>query len=261
MGHVRLGTLPRTRSWKDVVGFVADGESVEAVATQALGASNKAFDSIQNDPGFSEAVWILTQLAVAAKAADPRVHLESVGLKFEPQSSVADVAASLHDTLDRNLSQRRERSDFGEMAQSALVSAVSQHLNDKLGTLVTPTSEDVHRSLAQMGRATEFGRLSRSFFARLTGDCMEYFLSKALGAEVGAGRRFVTTTQVSEFEGAMATHAFEAAKIVEQFSAEWMSKHRFEGEGRIGRDESDRFGWYALEKVRAEMKARSSNGP
>ena len=260
MGHVRLGTLPRTRSWRDVVGFIADGESVEAVANQALAASNKAFGCIQNDPGFSESVWILTQLAVAAQAADPRVFLESVGLKFDAQSSVADVAATLHEILDRWSSQRRERSDFGEMAQSALVSAVSQHLNDKLGTIVAPTADDVHRSLAQLGRTSEFGRLSRSFFARLAGDCMDYFLSKSLGAEVGAGRRFVTTAQVAEFEGAMATHAYEAAKIVEQFSGEWMSKHRFEGEGRIGRDETDRFGWYALEKVKAEMKARSSDG-
>ncbi len=261
MGHVRLGTLPRTRSWHDVVGFIADGETVESVANQALAASDKAFGCIQNDPGFSEAVWILTQLAVAAKSADPGACLESVGLNFAAQSSVADVAASLHETLDRSLSRRRERSDFGEMAQSALVSAVSQHLNDKLGTLVAPTADEVHRSLAQLGRTTEFGRLSRSFFARLAGDCMDYFLSKSLGAEVGAGRRFVTTAQVAEFEGAMATHAFEAAKIVEQFSGEWMSKHRFEGEGSIGREASDRFGWYALEKVRAEMKARSADGP
>lgn len=255
--HVRLGTLPTTRSWKDVVGLVADGEGVEAVATRALTASGKAFVSIQNDAGFSEAVWVLTQLAVAAQASEPHAHLEAIGLKLAAQSSVADVAACLHETLDRSLSKRRERSDFGEMAQSALVSAVSQHLNDKLGTLVAPTADDVHRSLAQLGRATEFGRLSRSFFARLAGDCMDYFLSKSLGAEVGAGRRFVTTAQMAEFEGAMATHAFEAAKIVEQFSGEWMSKHRFEGEGRIGRGEADRFGWYALEKVRAEMKART----
>lgn len=236
-----------------------DGEDVESVARQTLLASNKAFVSIQNDPGFSEAVWVLTQLAVAAKAPEPGVILEAIGLKLDAQSSVADVAACLHETLDRSLSRRSERSDFGEMAQSALVSAVARHLNDKLGTLVAPTANDIYRSLAHLGRTTEFGLLSRSFFARLAGDCMDYFLSKSLGAEVGAGRRFVTTAQVAEFEGAMATHAFEAAKVVEQFSGEWMSKHRFEGEGRIGRDESDHFGWYALEKVRAEMKARSSD--
>ena len=59
MGHVRLGTLPRTRSWHDVVGFIADGETVESVANQALAASDKAFGCIQNDPGF----WRLSRIS------------------------------------------------------------------------------------------------------------------------------------------------------------------------------------------------------
>ena len=42
MGHVRLGTLPTTRSWKDVVGLVADGEGVEAVATRAQNGQKKS---------------------------------------------------------------------------------------------------------------------------------------------------------------------------------------------------------------------------
>jgi phage terminase large subunit len=43
--------------------------------------------------------------------------------------------------------------------------------------------------------------------------------------------------------------------IVETFSAEWFSKHRFEEGGDISRKSSDGFAGYALKKMKDELKA------
>lgn len=62
-----------------------------------------------------------------------------------------------------------------------------------------------------------------------------------------------------EFRNALATHCQEASKIVETFAADWFSKNRFQGDGKIRRDKTEGFGWYAVEKIRAEMKQRAKN--
>ncbi len=257
MGHVRLGILPRTRAWKEVVGLIADGCDVEEVAGAVLTASDRAFQAVQKDAGFSDALTLLTQLAIAAKKSDPAAHLTSAGLNLSPQSSVAEVAAAIHKALDAKSAQRREHSDFAELAQNALVGGVVKHLDEGLGRLVTPSAAEVHKALAKLGRPAEFGRLARTFFDRLSRDCIGYFLSKTLGSHVGEGHRFATASQVAEFERAMAQHTHEASEIVERYSSEWFSKHRHEGGGDISAETSGHFGWYAMEKMRKELKARS----
>jgi hypothetical protein len=55
----------------------------------------------------------------------------------------------------------------------------------------------------------------------------------------------------------MRTHCSEAAEIVGDFSADWLSKNYFETGGKIGRDEAEKFGWYGLEKIRQELEERA----
>ena len=76
-------------------------------------------------------------------------------------------------------------------------------------------------------------------------------------AQVGESRAFATTKEMSQFGKAIETHCWEASEIVEKFSGEWMSKNRFEGEGRIARDKAESFGWFALRKIQLELEARA----
>lgn len=78
MGHVRLGVLPRTKAWKEVVGLIAAGADVSQVANATITAAEKAFTFVMDDKGYTEAVWLMTQLAIAAKKDDPYAHLRRV---------------------------------------------------------------------------------------------------------------------------------------------------------------------------------------
>ena len=60
---------------------------------------------------------------------------------------------------------------------------------------------------------------------------------------------------VDNLIAALETHTREASVIVEQFSSEWFSKHRFEEGGDISRKSSDGFASYALTKMKDELKA------
>ena len=75
MGHVRLGTLPRSRAWKEVVGLITAGADVSQIANATIRAADKAFSFVLNDEGYTEAVWLMTQLAIAAKKDNFSEHL------------------------------------------------------------------------------------------------------------------------------------------------------------------------------------------
>lgn len=254
MGHIRLGLLPRTRAWKEVVGLIVAGADVSQVATATINAAEKAFSFVLNDEGYTEAVWLMTQLAIAAKQENYREHLAGIGVHLPDKATVADIATSLSDTLDRKLALGRQ-SDLAEIAQRALIGAVVSHLSPKLPSLFPADAADVHAALASLSRQKEFGELSRSFFARLTNESMGYFLSKTLATHMGEGQRFATMNQVAQFEDALQTHCREASVIVETFSSDWFSKHRFEEGGTISRESANGFASFALKKMKDELKA------
>ncbi len=75
MGHIRLGQLPRTRKWRDVVELVAVGADVSQVATATIRAADSAFTFVNNDSGYNQAVWLMTQLGLAAGEKAPLTGL------------------------------------------------------------------------------------------------------------------------------------------------------------------------------------------
>lgn len=253
MGHVLLKGLPKSRTWQKVASLVANGADVEKVADATTRASEKALTTAQHDAGFREAVHILTQLAVAATKDDPAGHLAKLGVHIAKDASLPEVLVAISDAMDKRLAGTKDRSDFGEMAQRSLIRAVTRHMRARLPELFAPTENDVRSALLDLRKKKAFGELSRSFFANVANEFMGYFLSKTMSSHVGEGQAFATTNQMMQFQQAMKQHCDESSVIVEQYSGDWFSKHRYEEAGDISRNSADGFGWYALEKMRAAM--------
>ena len=239
-----------------MIDLIAEQASAPRVAEATTHAWEGAFNHIRDDAGFREAVHLLLQLGVAGRSDNPTEHLGSAGVELKSASSVVEVAMALSEAMERRMAGSRHRSDFGVLAERALVAAVTEHLQARMPTLLEPTSDDIGSAVKGLGREKAFGELSRSFFGRMANECLSYFLSKTLPAQVGMTRRFATTGQLAGFEDALRTHCAEASKIVETFGAESFSKHYHEGGGRIGRDTAEKFGWVGLEKMRRELAAR-----
>lgn len=253
MGHVRLGTLPHTRSWTDVIDLIANGADVPKVAEAVIKASQSALKFVQNDVGFREAAHLLMQLGVAATKKDPVAHMASVGVIIPKDASALDIALALKEGLERNVNATGRRSEFGQKASDALVGAVTQHLEGKMPQLFGPNADDVSAAMASLRKKSEFGELGREFFARLTHSSMDWFLSRTLATHLGDNQAFPTMNQMRQFEDAMKTRCDESSKIVKDFCADWSSKARHEGGGDISKEEANIFGWVAMKKMRSEF--------
>ena len=114
--------------------------------------------------------------------------------------------------------------------------------------------------LRPLRKEKEFGALGQKFFGTLISKCLDYFLSKLLGSNVGEGQPFATTSQVSAFQGALKKHCDEVSLVVRHYCGEWLSLHRFEEKGSISRESAEKFGWYALEKIRLTLAERAGRG-
>lgn len=258
MGHVRLGQLPRTKKWREVVGLIAAGANVSQVADATLQAAEEAFNyvNINEDEGFNQAAWIMTQLGMAAKADDPIEHLKEHGIDLTGQTSVVGIQTAISNAMDDHLEQHGGQGDLSDLAQRALIDAVSARIRPHFeGRLFAVTPEDIKDVLLKFGKQKEFSQLSRQFFASLSNHCMDYFLSQTLSSQIGEGQRFATMNEKAQFDKELTTHCHEASKIVEEYSGDWFSKHRYEEAGNISRESVKNFASYGMKKMTDELKA------
>ncbi|NQT19504.1 MAG: hypothetical protein HQ592_07355 [Planctomycetes bacterium] len=259
MGHTRLGDLPRTRKWQEVVGLIEGGAGTAQIANATITAAERGLNLAAEDKGLVETVWLLTQLPLAAKSNDFAAALRSAGLDVSDSPSLMEVVGAFSDAIDRRLANNYGRTDLGEMAQMAAVETVSKVIGARTRSLFGTRPDDVKEALSGLATNRQFSSLAGDFFSSLTNKCLDYFVSRAVSYHVGEGRRFGTLAQQGEFAGALATHCREASRIIEEFSGGWFSKTNWE-KGGISRQDAAGFAHVAMRKLVAELKEGARDG-
>jgi hypothetical protein len=255
MGHQRLGVLPRSRDWQQVIALITEGAEVEVVAAATSRAAETSMIDASADPAVRRAFWLLTQLPLAARQDDFAGALGRIGLFGLPaQPSLADVTSGIMDAIDAAVRRSRGRTDFGEMAQLCAAESLVAVAGSEFGDLFGTTSNQVKSALAGLGTVKQFSVLARDYVARLARRHLSYFLSRTLSNHVGPGRRFSSVREHRSFEEALDLHCRETTRIIKEFSGEWYSKRTYEG--GIDEEQAGRFVHAAFQKVREEFRHR-----
>jgi len=121
MGHIRLGRLPATRKWQQVVALLSEGAPFEQIAAASAEAAESSLRHARDDPTLSGAYWLLTQIPLAARSGDFAAALRALGLQTSDTPTVLEVGAALAEAIDRQSSRAGGRTDLGELAQHAAV--------------------------------------------------------------------------------------------------------------------------------------------
>ena len=240
MGHVRVGRLPRTRKWQQVVELISGGASANDIAAATSKAAETEMCRVGKDPTFIRAFWLLTQLPLAARKIDFTAQLRYLGLEVSDRPSLIEIVQALSDSVDRHARRLGGRTDVGEMAQLCAAESLTAVAGRELPGLFAPTAEDVKTALAGLGTVRQYSVLARDFFSRLTRRYLNYFLSRELSNHVGANGRFRSVAEHAEFENAIDLHCRETSRIIKEFSGEWFSKTNYE-EGGIDERNAGRF--------------------
>jgi hypothetical protein len=229
MGHLRLGILPTSKKWQEVVSLIPEPSSTTAqIAAATINAAKGGLRRAANDNGFIEAFWLLTQIPLAARQQDFRAALENLGLQVPENPGAFDVLAAMSDAVERAVSSQRARSDFAELSLAAAQETLSELCIAETRSLFGATPEDVRESFRKYSTSTQFRRLARVFFKGFTARYLKSFLSRELSNHVGDAGKFAGVNEHSEFNHALDEHCFETAKIIEEFAGGWFSKTNFE---------------------------------
>lgn len=118
MRHIRLGRLPRTHQWREVVALVGGEGSAAAVAGATVDAAESEFHAAAADPVTVHTIWMLTQLPDAARSDDFAGALRGLGIEVAADPSATELAAAVGRAVD-SFAQRMDapRSDIGEIAR------------------------------------------------------------------------------------------------------------------------------------------------
>ncbi len=255
MGHVRLGVLPKSRKWNQVVDELRLGAEIDTVAAFAADAAETALHNASKDPAFLHAFWLLTQVPLAARGPVFADDLRRLGVQVPDQPSLIDVVAGVSDAIDRYARKQGGRTDLGEMAQMAAVESLAALIGSTLPSLFEPGPGEVQRAIGRFAGGDRFSALAREFFGRLTQRSLDYFLGRELGGHIGAGERFRDDADRSRFDQALDRHCREASRIVEEFAGGWYGKNVYQGDG-LTPDDIRRFAPVAFKKIRAELRKR-----
>jgi hypothetical protein len=82
MGHIRLGRLPKTKSWRDVVGLLTNGAPDDEIVSASTRAIERELASAVSDPVFIEAVRLLCLIPQAARSKEFGARLRALGSTF-----------------------------------------------------------------------------------------------------------------------------------------------------------------------------------
>jgi hypothetical protein len=145
VGHIRVGTLPDTAPWRRVVGLIAEGADVAAVAKSTTAAAADGLALAGKDPGVSVPFYLLTRVALAARGSDFAEGLRAAGIRSEDAPDAMVVVSGFSAAADRRL-RTAGRTDLGEMARLSASEALTGLLRGRSSTLFETTPAEVRRA-------------------------------------------------------------------------------------------------------------------
>jgi hypothetical protein len=269
MGHQRLGSIPTSRKWSDVVGEVAGPPAVEGqsptaavhdipdIAERTLEAAEEGLRKATGDPGLRFTFYLLTQIVLAAREQDWRHELGVLGIQLPGDASVFDLSSEVQRAIDERLEAGGESTEISEMAQQAAGEAIATLAGPRAATLFGNDQAELQQAVRSLSTKAGFCDLGQRFFACFMTRFLNFYLSRITAGQVG-GERIIQVDDLSGFNDALQTHCLQSARIVHDFCGEWYSKTEFQK--GIDLDNTSGFMAVAVKKFRDELRRQREEG-
>lgn len=250
MGHLRLGHLPRTHRWKQVVALIENGADLPELAEASFHASLTGLQRVPADPGFLSVLQSIVELAEASRQKSLTTGLVEAGIESEAHSTSIGFLSAVAGKLSNGLGQVFPRSDVGKIAQDAFVESLTRHLRGKAGSLFGD-SENA-KSLTAAFRGNQFKSLMHEFYSGFTSRYLTYYLSRELPHHVGGGKRFANLDEHQGFNREFDLYCRQRVRVTDEFTAGWMSKTIYDKD--TGGDAVKRYAQVAFKKIASEFE-------
>lgn len=251
---IRLGTLPKTRPWKDVIGILeSDPNDIATLTKATIHATKQELESLKNEPSISYSFWLLTRITWFARQQNFVSSMEQIGVDLVGSSSALSFISAVSDHNRKQFVSYQGSTVFREIANLALKQALSNTVAVTTPSLFGSTIDDIQAACKKYSSKKQFGILSRHFFSSFFTRSLHYFIDKELSNHIGPGKRLATIEDGRAFSDALTVYAWQTSKIIEDFAAGWYSKQNWKTEGEITLQDAHKFVTFALRKFQMEL--------
>lgn len=265
MGHQRLGILPATKAWREIVAYIANGNvSVGALTGFVLDACDKSFEVASDDPAFKEALYLLCKIPMAAKAENLQVSLKELGIDVPSNPTRTDIVVGFDQAIEKiQHSNTKGITDLSELAKNAGAAV----LNTLLAKPPPPPQLELwgeaksgtHMILREAATPDGFCDLAQSFFATFGKNNIEYFVSRELPRHLGQSGFCQSIPDMLLFEQNNTQHNNEASMIMRTFAREWYAKANYHEKKKLSQKDVAGFASVAITKMRKEYRMRNTH--
>ena len=252
MGHERIGFLPLTSKWRQLVteigDFGADADAAPRLAHRTLHQVRRRLDGLEQDTGLHAAFsFILALCSRGSTALDPD-SWPMIDLDQNP--SPLEVTRRLNTWIDAYT----DSLEYAELAKRSAADAIAYW------TTQCSRQQDLfhtHQTAAQIwgdaATGSAFSEISRVFFGKLLERYLKYFLEREASTQFHRIEdRDAFSKNLTRHVDSVARHAFEASKITQSFAAGWFNKNARDAIPTY--HETQGFLSFALSKLRQELQ-------
>ncbi len=254
MGHIRLGRLPKSRLWREVVELLdREPEDIPGIAAAVLDASAEALERGTTIASASRAFLVLLELAQASDRGDLVGELRRKGLAVSADSSVLSTLADLGELVRESVPAGSLKDNYNDFAGLALRRALVETVGAQGPSLFGSTIDELEAGFRRFSGGDAFGRLTRLFFGDFLARSLHSAVDRELSLHVGGESSFGDVGESRAFSDALDRYARETAAIVQRFATEWYAKNHWQRQERLGARHSRAFSGVALKKLRSDL--------
>ncbi len=255
MGHERVGFLPKTRCWRDIVFQMSNSslssDAVPDIIDKTLEAVRQKYRTLHHEESISLAFKFLVVMAVALRAPEAQASLSMHGINLPHNPTPLSIARAVHQWMEDSAGSLEYKQIAQRSASDSIAQWLEQHKSPQqnlFGNL-----DNSLELLRQTSNGSGFCELSRHFFSNFTQGYLNYFLEREASSaipDMKAREQF--SKQIRNHIDKTSLLAFEMSKITQSFSAGWFNnntKHGIPSNKQI-----QGFLSHALGKMREELR-------
>ena len=258
MGHERVGALPHSKRWRDIVAQLESSPvsqpMVAELATATLQNVRAQFRKIHTDDGVIAAFQFLLALAKTGSSHGVPEGSFAPTINFAESSSTLKLVAELRSWVNAQNGSR----EYADIASKASADAIALwSAQQRIEPTLFASDLDSREIWQRADNGAGFCEVSRLFFSKFTERYLNYFLEReASGSMPNIVERDQLASSLREHIDDVSKFAFETSRITQSFAAGWFNNHAREGIPSKG--ESENFLSVAFGKMREELIREAS---
>ncbi len=254
MGHIRLGRLPKTYRWKQVVeSLVSSSASLPEIVKLTSQASEKVLTDSKYIDGLSNCYWLFTNIAQASRQGDFVQNLNNLGININPEDSGVKVLKQIFDSASVSVRKNGNISVLDQIAVDSFKNAIHNTISAESTSLFGCDIDSIQRAFKKYSTSTQVAHLGREYFSQYMFNSFSFTLEKELANSLSSEGRFQNSNDIQGFKQKLKQYCWDVSKIVEDFSGGWYGKQSFEGNIANKKKTKD-FTSYAMTKLLSEVQ-------